>query len=94
MRETTAVIFRVDLRPKGSGEVVAVFPEQVDRAGDMNCYAHAGQHSQCSMGWYRRYSRPAKPEEYASLKSELEHYGPPDANYTLDIRWRMSRLSL
>ncbi len=38
---------------------------------DCTCYAHVGQHSGCSMGWYHK-TRAAKPEEYADLQRELE----------------------
>lgn len=61
--DLTRVVFRKD-----KGEIVAVFP---DDEGDMGCYAHVGQHSICSRGWYRT-TRPAAEEEYADLKRELE----------------------
>lgn len=40
----------------------------------MTCYAHVGQHSSADMD-YVRSCRPASPEEYASLLSELQSVG-------------------
>jgi hypothetical protein len=70
--EETPVLFRVH-REYGIDEVVAVFPcDPADLDGQqMTCYAHFGQHSGCGFGWYQE-TRPAKPEEYADLKQELE----------------------
>lgn len=67
-QEIVPVVFRKD-----KGEIVAVFP---DDGGDgspdsMGCYAHVGQHSGCSRGWYRT-TKPAAPADYESLKRELE----------------------
>ena len=56
----TKVLFR-----KSEGEVTACFPN------DMSCYAHIGQHSEYSRAWYNT-TKPARPEEYAALKRELE----------------------
>lgn len=88
--EVTPVLFRVHRSPKTHGdEVTAVFPcEPYDTAGHlMSCYAHVGQHSGCDLGWYQQ-TRPALPEEYASLKRELESapYG-----YRLKVYQRMNR---
>jgi len=83
------VIFRKDKIGNNSPiynehEIVAVFPTEqgTNDPSTMSCYAHIGQHSSCSIGWYQR-TKPAKPEEYASLLSELKgyyenaHYGEP-----------------
>lgn len=70
----TPVLFRVHRSPvKYGADVTAVFPcEPADYSGDaMSCYVHIGQHGQCSLAWYYE-TRPAKPEEYAELKAELE----------------------
>ena len=78
----TRVIFK-----KLDGEVIALFPEL---AGDMNpyttceSYMHVGQHGAASVEL--RNLKPAKPEEYASLKAELESLG-----YDLIIARRMTR---
>jgi hypothetical protein len=86
----TIVLFRVKRGKQYAGEVTAVFPcEPWSSAHDMACCAHVGQHGSCDTGWYRT-TRPAKPEEYADLKRELESYGSdPDDHYDLDVRQRM-----
>ena len=79
----TPVIFRAD-RTKVF-EVTAVFPTLPACYDDtMTCYTHVGQHSGCSMGWYRK-TRPATPREYASLKLELEGQG-----YHLEVCTRIT----
>mgnify|MGYP001603285898 CR=1 FL=1 len=67
----TPVIFRIERR-KG-GEVTAVFPcEPADLDGrTMTCYAHIGQQGACSHQ-FASSGRRAKPEEYESLRQELE----------------------
>jgi hypothetical protein len=43
---------------------------------DWTCYAHVGQHSSYSPGWYYTITRPAKPHEYADLLVEIKQiYG-------------------
>ena len=63
------VIFRKD---RESGDIVAVFPsEPHDSAGRYwTCYMHVGQHSSCSLEWYRT-TRPATEAESADLLREL-----------------------
>lgn len=77
----TKVLFRKDK----SGEITAVFPEINEGRGLVACYAHLGQHSSCSRPWYFE-TKPAKPDEYAPLKRELE--GAP-YHYRLQVisRW-------
>jgi hypothetical protein len=88
---TTKVIFRVDERDNGY-EVIAVFPEY---AGDMNpyrtCqgYVHMGQHTTISAD-VMQWTRPAKPEEYKDLLSELVSIGYDD----LKICWKFTRKDL
>ena len=59
------VVFRFD-----RGEVTAVFPTLPANPGFMVCYAHIGQHSECSRDWYYT-TRPATEAERASLLAEL-----------------------
>lgn len=68
--EKLPVIFRKE-RGK-NGEVTAVFPAMPQDAGGhfMTCYAHIGQHSGCSFGWYWN-TRAATPEDYGDLLAEL-----------------------
>ncbi|WP_336812791.1 hypothetical protein [Bosea sp. MMO-172] len=70
--EFTPVMFRATIT-KGDREVTAVFPlEDGDGTRNPGSYAHVGQHGECSWGWVLSCTRPAKPEEYADLKRELE----------------------
>jgi hypothetical protein len=88
--EETPVLFRVHRAPKTHGDdVTAVFPCEPGGYDDrlMSCYAHVGQHGSCGFDWYRK-TRPAKPEEYAELKRELEAY---PYGYRLKVYQRMNR---
>lgn len=74
----TAVVFRVWLGDDG-GDVIALFPYVQGSPGFCDSYQHIGQHGSADYiglvggGWGRgRRTRPAKPEEYAGLKRELE----------------------
>lgn len=77
--EKTKVVFRID-----GAEVVAVFPEDTTLSGKIACYAHAGQHFNCSYEWYLKKTKPASQDQYEGLKKELEQIG-----YVLQIRKRM-----
>ena len=85
--ETTIVIFRAEKSGQFKGDVTAVFPTiPSDIHGDwMTCYAHVGQHSGCSKGWYND-TRPATESEYAALAKELT-----GAGYRLDVKRRITR---
>lgn len=72
----TNVIFRAGKRGEFKDVVTAVFPDQGDRFENFVCYAHVGQHSTCSLAWYRA-TRPASAVEDLALVHELEQiYGP------------------
>jgi hypothetical protein len=65
------VLFRAEKSGQFKGDVTAVFPTLPGtNAYDFTVYAHVGQHGTGTMGWYYT-TRPAKPEEYASLLREL-----------------------
>ena len=73
----TDVIFRVDTTKDFKGDVVAIFPHDVQTyKGNVGYYVHVGQHSH---GDYQRLietSRLATEEEAKHLKAELENgYG-------------------
>ena len=80
--EKTVVMFRIL-----EGDVIAIFPEV---PGDvlnylmMESYMHQGGFSPAA-GNIVSWTKPASPEEYASLKLELES---DPYNYVLDIRDR------
>lgn len=85
--EKTIVLFRAEKHGSFRGDVTAVFP-CVPGSGeyDFSCFAHVGQHGSCGWEWYHG-TRPAKSEEYADLKRELES---KPYNYVLDVRQRIS----
>ncbi len=62
-------------------DVFAFFPEEKYNGGNVmfTSYEHIGQHSACHID-YANECRPATPEEYKDLKSELESLG-----YNLEI---------
>ena len=73
--QPTAVVFRVwNHKPdKGfNGDVIALFPSLPEYGGNVLCYEHIGQHSAADYARVIECTRPAKPEEYASLRRELE----------------------
>lgn len=71
-RETLPVLFRTEKVGQFKGHVTAVLPTLPGTgAHDFTVYAHVGQHSTGTMGWYYT-TRPARPEEYASLLRELQ----------------------
>jgi hypothetical protein len=81
MKDThkTAVQFR-----KLKGEIIAVFPYEIEGRDTVLSYQHIGQHGQDV--WYiNTFTRPASPSEYEPLKKELEQIG-----YNLDIIKRRS----
>ena len=56
------------------GEVIAVFPYQIEGMDEVGSYMHIGQHSACSWN-INTFSKPATPNQYRALKSELEGNG-------------------
>jgi hypothetical protein len=84
--EIIPVIFRKDYEG-GQWHITAVFPTEpgLPESGSMTCYAHVGQHSSCSYGWYVG-TKAANPEEYSDLREELESIG-----YKLRVYKRMTR---
>lgn len=64
------VAFRID-RSGAHKQVTAVLPDLEANPGHRVCYAHVGQHGECSWGWYYS-TRRATPTQYASLLQELQ----------------------
>jgi hypothetical protein len=62
--ETTPVIFRKD-----KFGITAIFPHEP--ANDLWCYCFTG-HSEGSLEWYYKLTKPATPAEYAALKRDIE----------------------
>ncbi len=79
--DITKVVFLVNESDPENHDVFAYFPEEnYDNQGRMKTgYSHIGQHSGVDPR-YAEESRPATPEEYQSLKTELESIG-----YNLDV---------
>jgi predicted nucleic acid-binding Zn finger protein len=76
----TEVIFR-----KEGGGVVAFMPYDIaDLNGNITCYAHIGQHSAASLGYYRT-TKSATEKEYFDLLNELQSIG-----YDVQVRQRMN----
>ena len=83
MMDQTLTIFR----KFKEGEIIALFPEMREPHGLCMSYMHLGQHGSADYGIIR-ITKPATPEEYSDLKTELESIG-----YNLKIRrkWVRSR---
>lgn len=83
MESRTKVIFRM----WGVWGVIALFPEvDADNKGHCLSYMRTGQHSGADFNHIISSSRPAKPEESAELRGELEKVG-----YNLEERKRYNR---
>lgn len=85
MRNQIPVVFRAERSGKFKGDVTAVLPTLATNFGHWVCYAHIGQHSECSRDWYYS-TRAAKPAEYADLLAELKSIG-----YDVRVYQRISR---
>lgn len=70
--EITKVIFRKFM----NGDIIAMFPE-IPGSSPFYCisYMHIGQHCTADPWWITDDTTPARPEEYADLKVELESIG-------------------
>lgn len=67
---TDRVVFLKNL--DNHGEIVAVFPDLDFANGNLTCYAHIGQHSECSRHWACGKMRvEAKAGEITALYQEL-----------------------
>lgn len=80
----TTVVFRV-WREQDGGDVIALFPEVEHNGRYCESYMHVGQHGGADYALVIQATRPARPEEYAMLQSELEIIG-----YRLQIRQKRS----
>lgn len=78
--EVTKVQFLVNEKDPENPDLFAYFPDNIHHDDYRDCYSHVGQHSSCHPD-YAAESRPATPEEYADLKSELEN----QIGYELDV---------
>lgn len=85
--ENVPVIFRKEK----DGDITAVFPAlPASYDAPMTCYAHIGQHSACSHGWYVT-TKPASEAEYADLLAELRRiYEESEDPVKLTVRKRIT----
>lgn len=84
----TRVIFR-DWGGANAGDIVAILLDVPANPGRVVCYEHVGQHGEGTRAALIGNTRPATPEQYASLKKELES---PPYGYVLDVRQRWHRV--
>ena len=85
----TEVIFRKF--KNGNKEIIALFPYITERTfGTCESYMHIGQHGTADYNHIMNITKPVRPAEYMDLKTELENYGPKEANYNLKVLVRMS----
>ncbi|MFA5207098.1 MAG: DUF3008 family protein [Candidatus Paceibacterota bacterium] len=75
----TRVEFLVNERDPQNPDLFAYFPDESHHGEFKTAYSHVGQHSSAHPN-YAKESRPATPEEYAPLKTELESLG-----YNLEV---------
>lgn len=80
------VTFRVS-KNDDAAECVAVFLHPVHSPTMRMCYAHVGQHSECSVDWIKHRTRSATRREYADLLAELRGLYETDGD-VLDVRPR------
>jgi hypothetical protein len=76
----TPVVFR-KYGPRRGDDVIALFPAEPGTYDPHTCssYVHIGQHGSADPLLVIKRTRPAKPDEYADLKAELE--GAPNLNH-------------
>lgn len=57
------------------GEIMALFPYEIETGRFVLSYQHIGQHSGADYNHFILGTEPATPEQYADLKKELENIG-------------------
>jgi hypothetical protein len=84
--QKVVVVFRIS--KKGTGEVLALFPEEpADDAGRYcTAYSPVGGHSAASYHHCISQTHPARPHEYARLLKDLKRIG-----YDPEVRQRWQR---
>lgn len=92
--DVTKVVFRRLKTHPQQGEVIALFPQEAVSAIDAtlcSSYMRVGQHGAADPAAMVNQSSPATEAEYASLKRELEHFGPPGEGYVFQVAKRCTR---
>jgi len=80
MKKETKVIFR---KFKDGGDIVACFPDMLERNYKISAYQHQGQHCNVDYQEIIQTTKLAKEKEYINLKKELENLG-----YSLKVMTR------
>lgn len=81
MTDQTTVIFR----KWPNGDILALFPEIEESTECCSSYMHIGQHGAAYYPHCIGITKPAAPQEYADLETELQAIG-----YSLKIQRRRS----
>jgi len=81
-KDETLTIFR----KFKEGDIIALFPEIEHHWPFCSSYQHIGQHSGADYEGLIQITKPATPEEYNDLKTELESIG-----YNIKIRQKWNR---
>lgn len=68
---TQRVVFRTFKYWDWKGDVIALFPDQIEPNGMVGSYEHIGQHSTADYDNVIGLSRPSTVEEYTPLLNEL-----------------------
>ena len=81
MSDTAAT--KVIFRKYPTGEIIALFPEDPGTSSShtCSCYQFVGQHGSADPHGVIESTFPARPDDYADLKEELE-----DIGYVLDVK--------
>ena len=70
-KEITKVVFR----KYKDGNIIALFPYIDEGNNNCGCYMRVGQHGAAYYKYVIKGTKPAKSDEYKSLKEELESMG-------------------
>jgi hypothetical protein len=85
-----SVIMRIE---KETGLPLVFFPETLDQYGNLDCYAHLGQHSAASMHYYWQNTTSPKEkdsENVEALRRELTSiYSRADDPDAVNLVWKM-----
>jgi hypothetical protein len=84
-----SVIMRIE---KETGLPIVFFLETLDRYGNLDCYAHIGQHSAASYDYYIKRTTPPKESDKAhveALQRELtDIYSRADDPDAVQLVWK------
>ena len=70
-KNTQRVVFRTFKHWDWKGDVIALFPDQIEKDYMVGSYDHLAQHSTADYNHVIRQTRPSTVEEYTPLLNEL-----------------------